>query len=77
MAKKIQKKINSKIEIKESNDPRSYRQSSKKLLNLGFVQKYNIDYGIEELMKKYSENKIQESSNNYNVKKMIELNLGK
>ena len=54
IAKKIKKLINSKILIEKSNDPRSYRQSSFKLLKTGFVPKYNVEYAIIEIIKKYS-----------------------
>ena len=53
IAKKIKKLINSKILIEKSNDPRSYRQSSFKLLKTGFVPKYNVEYAIIEIIKKY------------------------
>lgn len=53
IAKKIKSKIGSKITIKPSNDPRSYRQDSSKLINLGFVPKYSVDDAIEDLIDFY------------------------
>lgn len=66
IAKKIKSKINSKITIKPSNDPRSYRQDSSKLLNLGFVPKYSIENAIEDLIDFYKNFKF--SNRNLSVK---------
>ena len=42
LIRKISKKIPADILITESNDPRSYRQDSSKLLNTGFKFLYNF-----------------------------------
>ena len=70
IAKKIQKKISSEIIITESNDPRSYRQNSDKLLSSGFLPKYNIDDAIDELIKKVHSNELQDKEEFYNIKVM-------
>ena len=44
-----------KITITESNDPRSYRQNSDKLIKTGFVQKHTVDDAIEDIITKYSD----------------------
>jgi len=64
IAKKIKKFINTKIVIKKSNDPRSYRQSSTKLLKTGFVPKYKVEDAIKEIIQAYSASakKIEKSS---------------
>tara|TARA_B110000977_G_C11032341_1_gene475769 strand:+ start:46 stop:1005 length:960 start_codon:yes stop_codon:yes gene_type:complete len=64
IAKKIKKYINAKIVIKKSNDPRSYRQSSTKLLKTGFVPKYKVEDAIKEIIQAYSLSvkKIEKSS---------------
>ena len=76
IAKKIKKLVNSKILITKSNDPRSYRQSSKKLLKTGFKPKYNVDYAIEEIIQKYSSKK-KIDENCFTVKWMKKLKLDK
>ena len=53
IARKVQKYIDSDIVIKESNDPRSYRQDSSKLLSLGFKKKYSVDDAIDQLIEKH------------------------
>ena len=73
LAKKIQKKLNCKIIIKKSNDPRSYRLNSDKLIKTGFKQKYFIEDGINELIKNLKLKKV--NKNNFTVQKMKDLNL--
>ncbi len=73
LAKKIQKKLNCKIIIRQSNDPRSYRLNSDKLIKTGFKQKYFIEDGINELIKNLELKKI--NKNNFTVQKMKDLNL--
>jgi nucleoside-diphosphate-sugar epimerase len=70
IAKKIKKKIPSEINISSSNDPRSYRQNSDKLLSTGFIQKYNVDDAIDELISKYNDGKLKDEENFYNLKIM-------
>ena len=47
IAKIIKSKINCEIEIKQSNDPRSYRQDSSKLIETGFKPKKNVSIAID------------------------------
>ena len=37
--------------ISESNDPRSYRQDSSKLIETGFRPKYTVEDAIEEIQR--------------------------
>jgi len=79
IAKLVQKYIPSKIEIiKNSNDPRSYRQNSDKLLRTGFKQKFGVKEAIIEIKKKYLKNEIliNEKCNTVNWMKKIGLNNG-
>ena len=61
MAEKIKKTLNlkSKILIKPSNDPRSYRQNSDRILKKGFKPKKNIADAIFEIKNKFDEKKIK------------------
>jgi len=71
ITKKIKKKTKCKITVsKNSNDPRSYRQCSDKLLKTGFIPKYGVDYAINELIKKFKLRNFKESEINYTVKWM-------
>ena len=61
LGEKIKQKINCEIEIKESNDPRSYRLSSEKLLKTGFKQNFFINDAIDQLKELYNNNKLIEN----------------
>jgi len=60
MAKRIKKilKLNSKILIKPSNDPRSYRQNSDKIIREGFKPQKKIEDAIFELKNYFYKKKI-------------------
>ena len=70
IAKKIQKKIPSDIIVTESNDPRSYRQNSDKLIATGFKQNYNVENAIDEIIEKYNIGVLEDKDINYNIKMM-------
>ena len=67
--------IPSEIVITESNDPRSYRQNSDKLLSTGFVNTFAVQYAIEEIIKKYRTGEIEDRDEYYTVKTMKNLGL--
>ena len=75
IAKLVTKKVNSEIIITESNDPRSYRQDSSKLLKTGFKPKYSVSKAIEDIKEAYKFNKIKDSEKSYTVKWMKKLGL--
>ena len=70
LGKKIQNKIDCEIEIIESNDPRSYRQCSDKLIETGFEQKFNVDNAIEEISDAFYSNNLIDDDSCYTVKWM-------
>lgn len=67
IAKKVKNVIESEIKFLGSNDPRSYRLDSNKLLATGFKPSKNTIAAIFELKEKYENGLIQESIQNYNV----------
>jgi len=75
IAKIIQKKTGARIKISRSNDPRSYRQDSSKLLKLGFKRKFSVENAIDEIINAYNSNKIKDKKNNYTVQWMKKLNI--
>ena len=75
IAKKVQKFIKAEIVIKESNDPRSYRQDSSKLLKTGFKPLYGVDKAIEEIKVAFENNLLKQDDSCYTVKWMKSLNL--
>jgi nucleoside-diphosphate-sugar epimerase len=75
IAEMVKNKLGAEIIVSESNDPRSYRQNSDKLLNTGFKQEYGVDYAINEIIDACNDKKLVESDSCYTVKWMKNLNL--
>ena len=70
LGKKIKDKVDCEIKIIESNDPRSYRQCSDKLIETGFEQKFNVDYAIDEISKAFYNKDLIDDDSCYTVKWM-------
>tara|TARA_A100001035_G_C27779882_1_gene501182 strand:+ start:840 stop:1781 length:942 start_codon:yes stop_codon:yes gene_type:complete len=75
IAKKIQKKIDCKIKILKSNDPRSYRLDSSKILKKGFKPLKSVEDAIDEGKKLFSKKKFKINQKNLNLKQMLKLNI--
>jgi nucleoside-diphosphate-sugar epimerase len=75
IAEMVKNKLGAEIIVSESNDPRSYRQNSEKLLNTGFEQMYGVEYAINEIIEEYKKGNLIESDECYTVKWMKHLNL--
>ena len=73
--KTIAKKANAEIEKIESNDPRSYRQNSDLLISTGFMPKYNVKDGVDELINRFNHKKLTISDKNYNVRWMKKIKI--
>jgi len=77
IAELVAKEIPAEIVVTKSNDPRSYRQNSDKLLKTGFQQKYSITDAIKELCEKYHSGDLEDQDQYYTVKWMKHLGLDK
>jgi len=66
----ITKHIPAEILITASNDPRSYRINSDKLLTTGFKPKKRVDDAIKEIIQKYNNNELKDEDRFYNLKWM-------
>ena len=75
IAKQVSKLIDTEIVVMKSNDPRSYRQDSTKLLETGFKPKHNICEAIKEIKNKFKDGMIDGSEEKYTVKWMKKLGL--
>ena len=73
IAKLVQSQISCEIEILPSNDPRSYRQNSDKLLSTGFSRKYSVLDAILEIKKAHSRGELSDSDNFHTIKTMKKL----
>jgi nucleoside-diphosphate-sugar epimerase len=72
IAEMIAEKVNCKITIKESNDPRSYRVDSSKLLATGFKPKKTVADAIQEIMDAYKAEELKDEERFYNLNWMKE-----
>lgn len=70
IAKLITKYISAEIIVTESNDLRSYRVNSDKLLATGYEPKKTVEHAIREIIKKYREGKLQDEKHFYNLQWM-------
>ena len=70
IAKKIKEKTGANIEIKPSNDPRSYRVNSDKLLKTGFTPKRTVSHAIEEIRLAFQAGKLKDDDSKYNLRWM-------
>src|SRR3990167_2511751 len=67
IAKLITSFIPAEIRISESNDPRSYRVNSDKLLKLGFKPSKSVKKAIEELIDYHQKGTLQDKDSFYNI----------
>ncbi len=70
IAKKVVQKVPAEIIITESNDPRSYRLNSDKLLSTGFKPKYSVDTAIDEIIEVFKSGKLKDEDRYYNIRTM-------
>ena len=70
IATTIKNKIQAEIIVTESNDPRSYRQNSDKLISTGFKPHFTVNDAIEEIIKKYNDGDLEDKEEFYTIKMM-------
>ena len=75
-AKMVSEIIPASIEVASTNDPRSYRQDSTKLLNTGFLPKKNVKEAIFELKERIESGSLIYDNRWYTVKTMKSLGFG-
>ena len=75
IAESVRQRIQCEIIITESNDPRSYRQNSDKLMATGFEQKYFVSDAVDEVVNSYISNQLKDEDRFYTVKTMTNLDL--
>ncbi|MBT3250945.1 MAG: SDR family oxidoreductase [Candidatus Marinimicrobia bacterium] len=69
----ISNKIPSEIIVTESNDPRSYRLNSDRLLNTGFQPQFGVSIAIEEIIEVFESGLLKDEDKYYNIKTMNNL----
>lgn len=75
IAKKVAAKVSAEIVVSVSNDPRSYRQNSDRLLATGFVQTATVSDAIDDVISKFRSGELVENDQCYTVRWMKHLNL--
>ena len=70
IANMVKAKINCEIEVTPSNDPRSYRINSDKLLATGFHPSKSVAIAIDELITAYQNGELTNQDRFYNLKWM-------
>jgi len=75
-AKLVAKAVPAKIKVSDSNDPRSYRQDSSKLLATGFKPSKNVEIAIAEITSNLEAGTLTDDERWYTVKRMKSLKVG-
>jgi len=70
IANMVTKHVPAKITVTESNDPRSYRVNSDKLLATGFAPKKSVEDAIKEICEKHNQGTLKNEDRFHNLKWM-------
>lgn len=70
IAEMVTKHLPVDIEVTDSNDPRSYRVNSDKVLSTGFKPKKKVENAIEEIIEKFNSGNLKDDEKYYNLKWM-------
>lgn len=70
IAERVAEQVEAEIIVTESNDPRSYRVNSDKLLATGFRPKKTVNDAIREIIQKQRSGELKDEERFYNLKSM-------
>ena len=70
IAERVARQVEAEIVVTESNDPRSYRVNSDKLLATGFRPKKTVNDAISEIIEKQRSGQLEDEDRFYNLKWM-------
>jgi nucleoside-diphosphate-sugar epimerase len=70
IAKMVAAEVDAKLTVKESNDPRSYRVNSDRLLATGFRPKKTVSDAIKEMVGLYRQGVLKDEDSAYNLRWM-------
>ena len=70
IANMVTEQVPAEIIVTESNDPRSYRQNSDKLLATAFKPRYSVKDAIQQVVEAFWAGNIKDDENCYNIKVM-------
>lgn len=75
IANLVKDKVGAEVVVSESNDPRSYRQDSSKLLSTGFTPSRSVSSAIDEITTAFNQGTLPDGENCYTVKTMQRLGI--
>ena len=73
IANRVLKYTDAEIKITASNDPRSYRLNSDRLLSIGFKPEFSVDSAMREIADAVGKNQLEDQERWYNIKTMKKL----
>ena len=73
IANMVVKVVPAEIVVSPSNDPRSYRLSSEKLLATGFKPSFTVSDGIQSVVEAFRSGALKDEDNCYNIRTMKKL----
>jgi nucleoside-diphosphate-sugar epimerase len=73
IAKRVTEHVPAEIIVSESNDPRSYRINSDKLLSTGFTQKYTVNDAIMGIIEAFRAGDLKDRDLWYNIRTMKQI----
>jgi nucleoside-diphosphate-sugar epimerase len=72
IAEKVTEHVPAEIVVTNSDDPRSYRVNSDKLIGTGFQPRYDVQDAINEIIEEYHNGRIEDDDGCYNLRVMKE-----
>lgn len=73
IATRVKRHLPAEVIVTPSNDPRSYRLSSKKLISTGFTPAHSVEDGICDVISAYRAGHLRDEERYYNIKTMKKL----
>ena len=70
IARRVTDHVPAEVVVTESNDPRSYRVNSDKLLATGYRPKKTVENAIQDIIEKYRSGELKDEERYYNLKWM-------
>lgn len=70
IARTIASYVPAEIVVTESNDPRSYRLNSDRLLATGFAPKKSVEHAVREIVESYKAGQLEDQDRFYNLRWM-------
>ncbi len=75
IAQRAADRITAEIVVTESNDPRSYRLCSDKLLNTGFTPSHTVSDAMDEIIEAVNSDALKDEDRYYNIRTMSALEI--